>query len=220
MDIEEIKTFLASEEGATLVEELKQPLINKRDELKNELITAKTDLQTLLTANEDRERATAEASSAAEKEKLKNAGDFDAYKAYHEDEMGKYKKEVSDLKDRHANTEVSRLITEVAAQNSTTPKPLQLLLRERVTAAYNAEGNMEVVVKGEDGSPMYYEGNPASVDHLVASLKSNEEYGAFFSASGASGSGTTKTDVAPNANDSTDMDSENFNLSKAMGNKV
>ncbi len=67
---------------------------------------------------------------------------------------------------------------------------------------------------------MYYEGNPASVDHLVASLKSNEEYGAFFSASGASGSGTTKTDVAPNANDSTDMDSENFNLSKAMGNKV
>lgn len=219
MDMEELKTFFETDEGKAFAEELKTPLINKRNELMGELTSAKDVIKQFNATKEENERIIAEKASEAEKEKLKSSGDFDAYKLFHEDEVGKYKREVSDLKNQYAGTEVSRLITEIAAKHSTSSKPLQLLLRERVSGSYNEEGKFEVSVKGEDGQPMYYEGNPASIDHLVASLKSNEEYGSFFSASGASGSGTHQNETAPANGNYKDMESDDFNLTKAMGNK-
>ena len=220
MDIEEIKAFLETDDGKALVEELKVPLINKRDELQGKLLEAKSELQRIAAEKEEAERLIAEKASKAEEERLKTSGDFDAYKAFHEEEVSKYQKQVNDLKNQYAGTEVSRLITETAAKHSSSPKPLQLLLRERVAAEYGEDGSLQVTVKGEDGKPMYYEGQPATVDHLVDSLRNNEEYGSFFAASGASGSGTTKTDAAPVNGDYKDMGSEDFNLTKAMGNKV
>jgi len=220
MELEEVKAFFETDEGKAFAEEIKTPLINKRDELKNELLTAKNQLNDFNAAKEEAERLIADKASEAEKEKLKQSGDFDAYKQFHEDEITKYQTQVSDLKNQYAGTEVSRMIAETASKHSTSPKPLQLLLRERVAASYNDEGSLEVVVKGEDGKPMYFEGQPASVEHLVESLKSNEEYGSFFSASGASGSGTHQNDEAPVTGDYKDMDSENFNLTRASGIKI
>lgn len=220
LEIEDLKAFFETDEGKVILDGYKQPLIDKRDELLASTALNKERILELETAQEKREREAAQVVSDAEKEKLKTNGDFDAYKLFHEDEINKYSQENANLKSQYAGTEVARMIAETASKHSTSPKPLQLLLKERVSAEYGEDGKLAINVKGEDGGPMYFEGQPASIEHLVSTLKSNEEYGSFFNASGASGSGTQSTDSQPDTNGFKDMNSEDFNLTKASGNKL
>lgn len=221
MTKEEFLEFLQTDEGKDIISEMEKPLKAKNQELLDEVKAAKQAANDLKTTEEQRIADAAKAVREAEEARLKDSNDFDAYKAFHEAEVAKRDNEVSDLKNMFAKTEVDRLVAETAAVHSQSPKPLQLLLRERVKTGYDESGKLAITVTDDNGEPMYYEGQPAGINHLVDSLKAKEDYAAFFSASGSSGSGTSSNDGdAATAGNYKDMDSDSFNLTKAMGNKV
>lgn len=221
MTKEEFLEFLKTDDGKDIIAEMEKPLKQKNQELLDEVKAAKLAVTEFKTTEEQRIADAAAEVRKAEEARLKDSNDFDAYKAFHEAEIAKRDDEMATYKNKFAKTEVDRLVAETAAVHSQSPKPLQLLLRERVQTGYDENGNLAITVNDENGKPMYYEGQPAGINHLVDSLKATEDYAPFFSASGSSGSGTSKLDGEANATGSyKDMDSESFNLTKAMGNKV
>lgn len=215
---EQVAEFLSTEEGKTLAEEIKAPLLNKRDDLLGQLTAAKEELGTFKSTEETRQSELAEATRDKEAQRLKDGKDFDAYKAFHEEEVAKRDTELGKFKNRYANNEAERLVSVAAAANSKTPAPLKLLLKERVRSTVDESGNVNLTVVDGKGETMYFEGQPANIDHLVQSLKADEQYSPFFAGSGLSGSGTIQS--APvTTGSSKDMNSPDFNLTKTMGNK-
>jgi len=220
MNIDEVKEFLNTDDGTVLLNELKQPLLNKRDELLESVKTLKTQMAEI-TSKEEKRLVENEAKHAeTEAARLKDAGDFDAYKAFHEEEISKRDQATLDLRSRFAKTEVNRLVALTASKHSTSPMPLQLLLRERVKTSFNEAGDLQISVNDEAGKQMYYEGQPADINHLIEALKNIDDYAQFFSATGSSGSGTVTPDNNTQTTGEKDMNSDNFNLTKTMGNKI
>ena len=215
-DINEIKEFLTNtDEGKALLEEFKQPLLNKRNELLADLTKTKTDLELIRQAEQAKAAEFEAKQRAIHEEKLLKDNDLNAYKKYHEEEVGKLTSSMKDLQHRYAQKEAERVITETAAKYSRAPKPLQLLLKERVKPVLDETGNVSLQVFGEDGEQMYFAGKPAGVDHLVETLRSSEDYAPFFAGSGVSGSGTQKSEAIPTGTYK-DMSSNEFNLTKTM----
>jgi hypothetical protein len=68
-------------------------------------------------------------------------------------------------------------------------------LNSRITIQTNDQGVPVAIVVGEDGkTPVYNgQGNPMSVDEFVASLKSKEEYAAFFRSQKKPGEGVRQS---------------------------
>lgn len=220
MDKAEILNFLnETEEGKAIVDELKTPLLNKRDELFTQLKTYKDELEEFKMSQATAQEEVDAKLRAEEEAKLKQSNDFEAYKQFHDDEISKYKSQLNDFQSKYAQKEAERVITATASKYSRAPKPLELLLRERIQPQYDESGNVNLIVKGDNGDPMYYEGQPASVEQLVETLKSKDDYAPFFAATGVSGSGTQASAKATTGS-SKDMNSPDFNLSKAMGNKL
>ena len=221
MTKEEFIEFLKTDEGKDIISEMEKPLKAKNQELLDEVKAAKLAVTELKTVEDQRTADAADATRQAEEARLKDGNDFDAYKAFHDTEIAKRDSEVSDLKNMFAKTEVDRLVAETASANSQTPKPLQYLLRERIKAGYGEDGKLNITVNDAKGEPMYYEGQPANLGHLIDSLKADDTNASFFSASGSSGSGTSSNDGDTGAQGSyKDMSSDSFNLTKAMGNKA
>lgn len=221
MTKEEFLEFIKTDEGKAALEAEKKPLEDKNQELLDEAKAAKTAASDLKATEDERIAEAAKVKTDAEAARLKDSNDFDAYKEFHENEIAKRDTEVSELKNMFAKTEMDRLIVEKASANSQNPKPLQYLLRDRVAAEYDDNGKLSITVNGDDGKPMYHEGQPATIDQLVDSLKADESNATFFSASGSSGSGTSANDGnAPATGNYKDMDSDDYNMTKAMGNKI
>lgn len=218
MNIEEFAEFIKTEEGIAAITELEKPLKEKNQQLLDEAKAAKGAITEIKTLEEKRLADEAAIKSAEDEKRLKEENDFEAYKKFHDDEIKKYADSVSHLKSQVARKEAERLITETASQFSKSPKPLQLLLKDRVTSNVTETGNVEIVVNDDKGEPMYHDGQPATINHLVESLKADEDYASFFSASGSSGSGTSESSPTPNSYK--DMSSADFNLTKTMGNKI
>lgn len=220
MDIEEIKQFLnETDEGKALVESFKEPLLNKRTELFAEMKALKDDLESIKSAEQRKADELKSAERAKQELKLKSENDFEAYKVFHDEEVNKYKTEVNDLRKGFAQKEAERVIAETAMKHSKSPKPLQYLLKERVKSEIDEQGNVRLNVFDDQNQQMYFDGEPASVEHLVETLKSQEDFAPFFAASGASGTGTTKSEPV-NTSSHNDMNSPEFNLSRKMGNKL
>ena len=221
MTKEEFIEFLKTDEGKDIIGEMEKPLKLKNQELLDEVKTAKLAVTDLKTAEEKRTADAATATRQAEEARLKDGNDFDAYKAFHDTEIAKRDTEVSELKNMFAKTEVDRLVAETASANSQNPRPLQYLLKERISAGYGEDGKLAITIKDAKGEPMYFDGQPAGIGHLVDSLKADESNASFFSASGSSGSGTSSNDSDTTTQGNyKDMSSESFNLTKAMGNKT
>lgn len=219
MEKDEVEKFLTeTEEGKALIEGFKEPLIAKRDELFTQMKTLKDELETFKTAEQKKAEELENVKRQEKEQQLKSENDFEAYKKFHETEIEKYKSEIGNFQNRFARKEAERVIAETAMKYSRAPKPLQLLLKERVKSELDAEGNVTINVYGEDGQPMYHEGQPASIEHLVESLKTQDDYAPFFASNGVSGSGTHRSEAVTTSY--SDMNSSEFNLSKAMGNKV
>jgi len=220
MDKEEILKFLTeTDEGKAITEELKAPLLDKRNQLFEQMTALKSEIETIKQSEAAKLQELEAKQRKVTEEKLLKENDFEAYKKFHEQEVQKLSGLLNDFKSKYAQKEAERVITETAAKYSKAPKPLQLLLRERIRSELNEEGSVNINVYGDDGKQMYFNGEPASVEHLVESLKSNEDYSPFFAGTGVSGSGTTKSETLTTSSYK-DMNSPGFNLSKAMGNKV
>lgn len=219
MDKETVLEYLNTDEGKAIVEELKQPLLSKRDEILGEKKEVETKLNALLQAEQERESATQAAAREAKEAKLKEENDFEAFKQHMQEQVIEKEKALQTFQTRMARTEVDRLISETAFKHSNSPKPLQLLLKERIESTVLEDGTVDYVVKDTDGNTLYWEGKPARMNHLVESLKTEDDYAVFFSATGVSGSGTKQTEPMTQGSYK-DMSSTDFNLSKAMGNKI
>lgn len=212
---EALEAYLQSDEGKAFIETQKEPLLNKRDELLGQLTSIKEELNTYKKTEEQRLADIESAKRTAEEQRLRDEKDFSAYKTFHEQEIEKYQKELGTFKSKYAEKEAERLIADTAAKYSKSPAPLKLLLRERVKSTINEDGNIEVNVLDDKGETMYWEGKPASVDHLVEHLKADEQYSPFFVGTGKSGSGTQQSVPATAAGQPT-MDEAGFNLTAAM----
>lgn len=220
MEKSEVEKFLTeTDEGKELIEQFKEPLLAKRDELFTQMKTLKTELETVKLTESERQAGLEQAKRQEQELKLKSENDFEAYKTFHEEEVGKYKSELTNFQTKYAQKEAERLIAETAMKYSKSPKPLQLLLRERIKSGFDENGQVNINVTDDKGNQLYYEGQPATVEHLVESLKSNDDYAPFFAATGVSGSGTHKSEPV-SATSYTDVNSSDFNLTKTMGNKV
>jgi len=216
---EEMTEYLATDEGQKFELELKSGLLSKRDELLGQLTTTKEELNTLKSTENTRLAEVESTKRQSEEQRIKDTKDFDAYKLFHEQEVEKHNVELTSFKSKYANNEVERLITEVASANSKTPAPLRLLLKERVRSSINEDGKVEINVTDGKGETMYFDGQPATVSHLVESLKSDEQYSPFFAGTGVSGSGSQQGAKAT-AGSTSDMNSPQFNLTKTMGSNI
>ena len=222
MTKEEFIEFIATDEGKTLLEEQKKPLDNKNTELLGKMDAMKTALAELqqkeqaavTKAVEERSSAAKQAAEAA----ATNHDTFGAYKQFHEDEMAKVQKTIDGLKSTAASAEVNRQVVAAAAKHSSTPKPLELLLRDRVRSSYSENGAIQIDILDEIGGDMFHNGVKATMDNLVEVLKADGDNAAFFKASGAKGSGSNMNDQKPNTGNP-EMGDEGFNLTEAMGNK-
>lgn len=219
MDTNEVEKFLTeTDEGKALIEGFKEPLLAKRDELFTQMKSLKDELETFKTAEQVKTEELETVKRQEKEQQLKANNDFEAYKQFHEQEVEKYKSEIGSFQTKFARKEADRVIAETAMKYSRSPKPLQLLLKERVKSELDENGNVCINVYDDNGKQMYFEGQPASVEHLVESLKTNEDYAPFFASNGVSGSGSQRSE--PMTTSYNDMNSSEFNLSKAMGNKV
>ena len=215
-DINEIKEFLTgTDEGKALLEEFKKPLLSKRDELFEQLKGLKSDMDTIKAEKyKELQELDLQAKRVME-EKLLKDNDLVAFKKFHEDEVNSLKNNIKSVQQKYAQKEVERLISETASKYSKAPKPLQLLLKERVQSDIDEQGNITISVLDDSYKPMYWEGTPATLDHLVETLKAKEEYQPFFVGAGVSGSGTQRSEPIQSGVYK-DMSSAEFNLTKTM----
>lgn len=209
IDINSIKEFLTNtDEGKSLLEEFKAPLLSKRDELLETVVKTKAELEAI-------KRADAEKIAAAKQEQMTKENNLEAFKLFHDEEVQNYKKSLTDLQLRYAQKEAERAVIEAATKYSNKPKPLQILLKERVKPVINDGGEIELRVYGDDGKQLFHQGEPASIDQLVEMMKCEDDYKPFFTGSGVSGSGTQKSETMPTSTFK-DMSSKEFNLTKTM----
>jgi len=176
---EQVMEYFTTDEGKSLLEEQKKPLLQKRDEIFDTMNSMKSELQSY----KEKESASEQAAREAEEERLKGSQDLDALKAFYDTELQQSKAAVTELTQKVASKERDRIIAETASKHSNSPKPLQLLLRDRITVAMEG-GETTTTVLDEGGEPMYFEGKPATIDHVIDELKSNETYAPFFSGTG------------------------------------
>ncbi len=216
MNEEEILAYLATDDGKKLADKIKQPLIDKRDELLGSVTTLKTQMTELQSAEATRLDEINATAREEEEKRLKSTNDFEAYKLFHEEELAKAKNQASEIKNKWAQSEVDKLVASTAASHSKSPLPLQLLLRDRVGMEFDENGQLSITVKDDKGAPMYYEGQPATMDHLVGSLKDKDDFAVFFDATGASGSGTSKPDSNSAVKTDVGMGDPGFNLTDYM----
>lgn len=203
-----LEEFINTDEGKQWLESKKAPLLNKRDELLSELVKSKQELDSI-------KRAEAEKLAAAKQEQMAKESSLEEFKKFHETEVNTYKNTLKEIQNKYAKEQADRLIADAATKYSRTPKPLQILLKEKVRPVVTEQGEVQIVVMGDDGKQLYHNGEPATVEHLLEIMKSEDDYKPFFTNQVVSGSGTQKSETLPTGT-TKDMSSSDFNLTKTM----
>ena len=203
----EIKDLLENPEIAPKIQELieqgKQPLLTKRDELLGELKTARQQLEALQLEMEAakarpevKEEKTVAQPDPTQLEQLK------AMLAEREAELTQVKTQVTQEK---INTQVANAIKEA--------RGVYELLEPHIKSRVKYE-NENLVILDNSGNPMYKNGEPAKLSDLVEEMRTNPIYGRAFEAT-ASGSGARNSATKVNSL-ITDPADPNYSLSAHM----
>lgn len=220
MDIEAIKAFLATDEGKAvitpMIDEAKQPLLTKRDELLGELTGTKEKVRKYeeLGDVETIAQALAKLKETKPEDKNNNKG-FEELERHLRGELQNREDKLNQFKNKFVADHVqAQLNAEIAAAKGV-PELLAPVLKGRIEAAFDDEQGFVITVLGADGKKMYKNGEPATLADLINEIKSNEVYGRAFEGSGASGSGTRASDGKA-VGVILDPKDPNYSLAKAM----
>lgn len=203
-----LEEFIATEAGQAWLEEKKTPLLNKRNELLTDLAKTKAELENI-------RKAEAEKAAMLKQEQIAKESSLEEFKKFHETEVNTYKNTLKEFQTKYAKEQADRLIADAATKYSRTPKPLQILLKEKVKSVITDNGEVQIQVMGDDGRQLYHNGEPATVEHLLEMMKSEEDYKPFFTNQVVSGSGTQKSETLPTGA-TKDMSAPSYNLTQTM----
>lgn len=219
MDIEQIKAYLETDEGKALVESSevtnglrlkKDELLSKNVQLTNQLkdYAALGDIETVkgLLAKVKTE----DTPSNVQPDVKLNAQIEHLQKELDAERTLRTKREGA-MVSAYANSQ----ITSAIAKHKGVPELLSHLIAGRVQSEMDTEGKIVLTVNNEDGSPMFKNGKPASVEDLVQEFKANKTYGRAFDAEvAAQGSGARQQFGGRGV--VTDPSDPNFNLTELM----
>lgn len=220
MDIEAVKAFLATDEGKALInpliDEAKQPLLSKRDELLGELTGHKEKVRKYeeLGDVDTIAQALAKLKEGKGNDDKNNNKGFEELERHLRGELQSKEDKLNQFKSKFVADHVQAQLTQEIATAKGVPELLAPVLKGRIEAALEDDG-IVITVLGADGKKMYKNGEPATIADLIAEIKSNEVFGRAFEGSGASGSGTRASDGKANGV-ILDPKDPNYSLAKAM----
>lgn len=227
MDETQFKEFIATEAGKALlngfVEEAKKPLIAKRDELLEEVKTTKAKVQQYselgdLESVKTKLQLANDAQDAINKAKLEEAkktGDYSALEAHLKKELAEKEDKINTFKTKAVNAKLDSDLTSAITEAKGTPELLKPVLKNRVKAELNDDGEIVSTVLDANGQPMFVDGKPAQIKDLISEFKANDIYGRAFEGTGASGSGTRASNVRTSGVQ-LDPSKSDYSVSKAM----
>lgn len=223
MDIEAVKAFLATDEGKSLltplIDEAKQPLLSKRDELLGELTTHKEkarkyeelgDYDTLAQA-----LAKLKEGKGNDDDNKNNNKGFEELERHLRGELQSKEDKLNQFKNKFVADNVQSQLTQAIVSAKGVPELLGPVLKGRIEAAFDDEKGIVITVLGKDGKKMYKNGEAATIEDLINEIKADDVYGRAFEGSGASGSGTRASDGKANGV-ILDPKDPNYSLAKAM----
>lgn len=221
MDIEAVKAFLATDEGKAIltpmIDEAKQPLLTKRDELLGELTGHKEKVRKYeeLGDVDTIAQALAKLKEGKPADDKNNNKGFEELERHLRGELQSKEDKLNQFKNKFVADHVqAQLNAEIAAAKGV-PELLTPVLKGRIEAAFDDDKGFVITVLGADGKKMYKNGEPATLTDLINEVKANEVYGRAFEGSGASGSGTRPSDGKTNGV-VLDPKDPNYSLAKAM----
>lgn len=219
MDPEQIKEFLATDEGRAILNEVNSGLVKKRDELLSKTVVLKQKLdayEQLGVAPEELVEIVKTVKTPKEEKKTEtpDANIFNAKIEHLNSELQKRESVVNNYKTKLLNTHVeSTLVSEIAKADGIT-ELLKPMLQSRIRSSIDDNGDISVTIVNPDGTPMFRDGKEATIKDLINDIKSNEMFAGAFKVKPASGSGT-KGSFSGGAV-SADPSSPNFNLTQIM----
>jgi len=195
LDIEQVKAFLATEQGASLIEDTDavKSLRGKRDELLGEKdkwkqkwasYEALGDVETLRKALEQANKET---------KTPENTVDPDLVESL-KTQIAERDNALELFKTNFVKSQVDSRIDSAIVEAKGNPRLLKHIVQERVKASLNDNGEVVVEVYTKDGKKMFrHDSSPATIADLVADLRNDEDLGIAFASSGANGAGTRST---------------------------
>lgn len=221
VDVELVKAYLASEEGAKLIEDSDavKSLRSKRDELLGEKQTWKQkwekyealgDVDTL--------------SKLLEASKNKSDKTDDKNNNVDPDLVESLKKQISErdsalelFKTNYVKTQVDAKVESAIAEAKGNPRLLKHIVQERIKTSLGDDGQVQIEVYTKDGKKMFRRDSaPATIEDLIAELRDDADLGIAFQGSGANGSGTRTASKTTAGGVILDRNDPNFDPSKAM----
>ena len=221
LDVNAVKAFLASEDGAKLIEESDavKSLRSKRDELlgekdkwkqkweKYEALGDVDTLQKLLEASKNKSDKTDDKNNNVDPDLVESL-----------------KKQISErdsalelFKTNYVKTQVDAKVESAIAEAKGNPRLLKHIVQERIKTSLGDDGQVQIEVYTKDGKKMFrHDSSPASIADLIADLRNDEDLGIAFASSGANGSGARSTTTKGQGGVILDRNDPNFDASKAM----
>lgn len=184
------------------------PVVSKRDELLGKLGTYKTltteleALGGLDTVKSLKAQADA-AAAAAEQERiaaLAKDGKITEIEAHYQKLLADKDAKLTSFQQSLVNKDVDAKLAKAIKDEGGNPALLSQILRGRVEASLDANGEIVITVKGEAGQTLGEDGKALTLKSLVAEAKANPDYAGAFAAHQASGAGTRKTTTTSGSN--------------------
>lgn len=201
LDKDTVKEFLESEDGKPLLEDYiqkeKEPVINKNQELLDELKQYKSEVSkykefgdpdTLAEIVENHKKAKTEAEKAQE-EKMKEEGKFHELEEHLRNQIQEKDETLRQFQNRVAQEQAMSSLRQTIQKHEGIPELLEPAAKERIRAEYDGDG-VSISVLDKDGNTMFKDGKEATLDDLIAEFRSNDTYHRAFNGTGNSGTGT------------------------------
>lgn len=194
---DELIEYLKSEEGATIAESIKAPLIAKRDELLGEVKTLRSRYEGI-----DPEEVTTLKTRAQEAETLKEQLEqlksqstqpnerVEEVKSQLQAELARQQAAHEAIMRRYQEATVSSQIRDAINRHNGIPELLEGVIRQRVRVTPQENGDVTLETLSREGKPLFVNGEEATLDHLVKELSADERYGRAFNTSTPTGSGS------------------------------
>lgn len=211
---EMLQQLLNSDEGKALlvnvIEKEKQPLVSKRDELLGELTEFKSKYKSLVEEVETLKAKQPETKKTDNTEELPIVVELRKMLSVRENE-------INTIKDKLINDKVESLITKSIADNKGIPELLLPAVQRRVKAIKSDDGDVKLEVFDSFGKPMFKDGQPASLNDLMAEFKdAGSVYHRAFEGHGSSGSGARQNQSKSSNGVELDPSKPGYSVTKAM----
>ncbi len=220
MDNAEVLAFLATDEGkaliAPLIDEAKQPVVNKYKEFEQEKKAAKAKLAEYEALGDTQTLAQLIEASKKTPEQKTESVDQGLLEALR-NEVKTKDAALNTFKNGYLSSHLDAVLTDAITKHQGTPEILKGPLANRVKADFNADGKVVITVLNEAGTANQYHSDerPYTVEDLVQEYKSNSVWGVAFKSSGANGTGTRESGARANGV-ITDPKAPGYNRTKHM----